>query len=437
MNITKIETEITSRLGIKALNPMQQAMLASQSKAVALIAPTGSGKTIAFTANLLTLLKSSSDKVQALILAPSRELTVQIAEVVRRAAAGLRTVALYGGHPMIDEQRSLTTAPDIIVATPGRMLDHLLRSNIDISSIRAFILDEYDKMLELGFESEMKRITLRAGKPSRILLTSATRLEQLPEWLRMGTPEIIESDTANPRSRTAIVQVESPARDKLQTLIDLLRSLPNGKAIVFTGHRESSERIYNALRAAHLPAGLYHGGLEQQERLNAVDMLANGTTPILVATDLAARGLDISGLDTVIHYHMPTSPEAWTHRNGRTARQDASGAVYVITSEADTIPPYITFSRSYAPTGENPDPIESRMATLYFNAGKKEKISRGDIAGFLIAQCHLSPEEVGLISVRDHCALVAVPREKARQTVKEASEARIKGKKVRISQLKR
>ncbi|MCM1483418.1 MAG: DEAD/DEAH box helicase [Muribaculaceae bacterium] len=437
MKTSEIPAHICARTGIKALNPMQAAMLSASSPLTVLIAPTGSGKTIAFAANMLTMLKPPCGRVQAVIEAPSRELVLQTTEVIRRIASGHRTVALYGGHAMIEESRSLSSVPDIIVATPGRLLDHLHRSNLDISHISTLVLDEYDKMLELGFDREMRRIASRTGHPERVLLTSATKLDVLPDYLGSAKPELIESSCTRPASRMSIVQVESPARDKLTTLIDLLKSLPDGKVIIFTGHRESTERVYTALKSAHLPAALYHGGLEQADRQNAVDMLANGSAPILVATDLAARGLDIEGVNAVIHYHMPVSEEAWTHRNGRTARQDASGAIYVITSEADNIPEYIRFSRSYAPTGTSDTPITAHNATLYFASGKKDKISRGDIAGFLIAQCGLAPDEVGMISLRDHSALVAVPAAKARDTAKAANEARIKGKKVRVTQLRR
>lgn len=173
-----------------------------------------------------------------------------------------------------------------------------------------------------------------------------------------------------------VVRVESPSRDKLQTLVDLLRSLPDGRVIVFANHRESAERIHQAVVRAGLPAGLYHGGLDQNERENAIVLLANGTTPILISTDLGSRGLDIPELSAVIHYHMPVNEQAWTHRNGRTARQQAEGEVYVITSEGDDIPHYVTTDRDYAPTGRSANPIRSDRATLYFNVGKKEKSQR-------------------------------------------------------------
>lgn len=163
--------------------------------------------------------------------------------------------------------------------------------------------------------------------------------------------------------------------------------------------------------------------------------LANGSTPILVSTDLGARGLDIPELSAVIHYHMPTSPEAWTHRNGRTARQDAKGDIYVITAEGEDIPYYITTDRDYAPTGHSTDPIRSDTATLYFNVGKKEKISKGDIVGFLIAKGGLTSDEIGVITLRDHSALVGIPRSKGKALVDLLGRERIKNTRAKISLL--
>ncbi len=230
-----------------------------------------------------------------------------------------------------------------------------------------------------------------------------------------------------------VVLVESPDRDKLDTLLSLLHSLDNCRVIVFVNHRDSAERVYDALRRDGFPVGLYHGGLEQRLREQAIDLLDNGTTPVLVATDLAARGLDIDNIGAVIHYHMPTSAEAWTHRNGRTARQDATGTIYVIKNEADNLPEYITVDRQYAPSGRSNDPIHSDVSTLYINAGRREKISRGDIAGFFMKQGGLRPDQVGRINVSDHSSIVAVPREIAKDLMKQLSPLRLKNKRVKIS----
>ena len=438
MKPNEITSNIASRLGIENLNPMQQRMTQTATRGTyILLAPTGSGKTVAFAIPLLKSLRKPDGHVQAVVMAPSRELVLQIYDVIRPIAPDYKTVAFYGGHSMQEETRSLAVTPDIIVATPGRLLDHINRRQLDLGAVSALVIDEYDKALELGFADEMRRVCRSLKGLGLVILTSATPLAALPDYLPQTSVEKIDFSQSieAPGRRMQVVEVESPARDKLDTLIELLRSLPDGRVIVFVNHRDAAERVHSALRAASLPAGLYHGGLEQNERENAIELLANGSTPILVATDLAARGLDIPELSAVVHYHLPVSPEAWTHRNGRTARQDATGDIYVIVNEGEDIPEYINFDRSYVPTGHNDRPIRSGVATLYFNVGKKEKISRGDIVGFLIAKGGLDSDEIGRIALRDHCALVAVPRDKAAALVKTLAPEKIKNTRARITRL--
>ncbi|MDE5607590.1 MAG: DEAD/DEAH box helicase [Muribaculaceae bacterium] len=429
---------LRSKSGITELNAMQRVMADTDAADIMLLAPTGSGKTVAFTLYMLQRIKTSTPKPGALILAPSRELVLQIYDVIRPLATGLKCVALYGGHSMTDEVNSLSVTPDIVIATPGRLLDHLQRRQIDLSATSILILDEYDKSLELGFADEMSRIIRRLGKRTNTVLTSATRLAEIPDFMTMKQIETIDftASTPAPRSRMQIVEVESPSRDKLDTLIALLRSLDNQKVIVFVNHRESAERVHAALVKAGFPAGLYHGGLEQRDRQLAIDLLDNGTTPILVSTDLASRGLDIAEVGSVIHYHLPPTVESWTHRNGRTARQSATGTVYAITSEADNRPDFVSFDRPYSPGEPSADPIRSDVATIYFNAGKKEKISRGDIAGYLINRGGLTAGEVGKISLSDHSAIATVPRDKARDVVKAVAPHKLKNTRVRVTQLK-
>lgn len=439
MRQSVILENISSRLGISELNPMQKEMMSSQARDVVLLSPTGSGKTLAFTIAMLQSLVQPKGEVQAVVIAPSRELVMQIYRVVREVATGYKTVAFYGGHSMTDEKNSLNPVPDIIIATPGRLLDHINRKRVDLYNTKVLVLDEYDKALELGFHDEMRKILRVMPNLSRTILTSATRLDdRLPEFMKVKSPAVLDflSAAAKPRERMSVVQVESPARDKVETLVDLLRSLPNGRVIVFVNHRESASRLFEHLKKAGLPVGVYHGALDQVDREKAIDLLNNGTTPVLVSTDLGARGLDIEEVKSIIHYHMPLTEETWTHRNGRTARVDATGTIYVITSEADNIPEYMVFDRSYVPTGKSSDPIRADRATLYFNAGKKEKISRGDIAGFLMKTGGLLADEVGRIIVRDHSAIAAIPAAKADMVLRLVSPEKIKGKRVKISLLR-
>ncbi len=434
MKSINIQETVKERFGIDRLNPMQQAVLASEATRMVVLSPTGSGKTIAFSGAMLRRLDSATGHTQALILAPSRELVLQIFDVVRQMAKGLKVAAFYGKHSMADEVATLSVTPDIIVATPGRLLDHLTRHTLKLENLRALVIDEYDKALEMGFHDEMRRICSKIRKINFVILTSATPLSDVPDFIDMNGCQTVDfsSDKANPRSRIQIARVESPMKDKLQTLEDLLNSLHDSKVLVFVNHRESAERIHERLKAAEFPAGIYHGGLEQLDRERAVIQLNNGTTPILVSTDLGARGLDIDSVGTIIHYHLPPSSEAWTHRNGRTARVDAEGQVFIITADGENIPEYVSWDRDYNPTGHSDAPIRRTTATLHVNAGRKEKISRGDIVGFLINNLGLQAEEIGKIDIRDHAAYVAVPRT-CIGAVAALQSPKIKGKRVRIS----
>lgn len=435
MTLKEILQNIGERHGVENLNPMQRAVMQAKASRIVLLAPTGSGKTLAFAVPMIGRLEPSDGKVQALVIAPSRELVIQIAEVVRSVAAGHKVTALYGGHPMTEEVNTLSVVPDVVVATPGRLLDHILRGTIDVTDVRTLVLDEYDKSLELGFHDQMRRIVRRMRHVKYVMLTSATPLAEMPDFIDMSQAKVIDfsSRSDSPRERMEVFLVKSPMKDKLQELAALLASLPDGRTIVFVNHRESAERVFKFLCAEGFPVGLYHGGMDQLQREIAIDMLNNGSTPILVSTDLGSRGLDIEAVRSVVHYHIPPSAESWTHRNGRTARVDATGSVYVLVSEDEKLPEYLDYDREYVPEADNPDPIRSHLTTLYFNAGKKEKLSKGDILGFLTKQCGIEGKEIGKIVVKDHCALVAVDNSYASAVIEAAKSNKVKGQRVRVT----
>lgn len=419
---------------IEKLNDMQQQALRCKQPALILLAPTGSGKTIAFAGRI-----AMAQPMRTIVLTPSRELAQQVANVVRAVVPDAKTVALYGGHSMQDEVNSLTPAPTIIVATPGRLADHIKRGSIDAAEFGALVIDEYDKSLELGFEQQMRRIVRTMKGVRQLTMTSATPMEQLPTFMPKMKTEILDyTDAAGeaPQGNIQVVEVESFVPDKLDTLSALLRSLEQGgRTVVFVNHRESAQRVFDRLRREGFPAGLYHGALEQHDRENALELFANGTTPILVSTDLASRGLDIPQVEGVVHYHIPVSEQVWTHRNGRTGRQGADGTVYVIVSENDTRPDYIRVDRMAQPTGAG-EPMSATKATLYFNLGKKDKVSRGDILGYLTGPGNLDGQDVGRIQVRDHCALAAIPASKTGATLAALSQAKLKGKRVKTTLLR-
>lgn len=431
---------IKDRLGIEALNPMQKDMMAtaSESNDVILLSPTGSGKTLAFLLPMLKLLKPPTGRVQTVIIAPSRELVVQIAKVARNIASGYKVTTLYGGHSTEDESNSLAGLPDIVIATPGRLLDHARRENIDLAPVRILVLDEFDKTLELGFEEEMKKIFQRLKNVSRIFLTSATRLPELPDFVKLRDPKTLDYTIMLPqvRSRLKVHRVESDDKDKLAGLLNLISTLEEkqgqARTIVFVNHRESAERVFGYLLKKGIDCGIYHGAMQQTDREKAVAMFNNGSRRVLIATDLAARGLDIEDVKRIIHYHQPLTEAAYTHRNGRSARIDATGDIYLLTGPEEHIKDFITVDDTMSANVSSPLPPPGDIETLYIDEGKKEKISKGDIAGFLIKEGGLNADEVGKIDVFDHYALVGVPRLKALNIVETLSDKRLKGKKRRL-----
>lgn len=435
---------LSEKLGIGELNPMQRRMMetASEKRDIILLSPTGSGKTVAFILPVLKMLRPSTGRVQCVVIAPSRELVIQIAGVFNMLAAGFKVTALYGGHKVEDEVNSLKVTPDIIVATPGRLLDHINRRNVDVLPVRILVLDEFDKTLELGFEDELKKIVKHLKNVSRNILTSATNADILPDFLKLENPLEINFLEGNRRlrRRLRVSRVSASGKDKLESLLSLLKNLaqkaPDGKpekGIVFVNHRESAERVAEFLRKRNVDCVLYHGALDQRERETAVVKFNNGSAPILVATDLAARGLDIEGVRNVIHYHQALTPEAYTHRNGRTARVEEDGDVYILVGPDEDIREFTEIDREMHLDTSVEANLKSGYATVTVNAGKKEKISKGDIVGFLTKECGLQASEIGKISVFDHYALFAIPESLTKDVLSKGNTEKLKGLRRRFS----
>lgn len=438
MKKQEILSLINERLGISDLNDLQKSVLKNLkiSSSAIIYSPTGSGKTLAFSVTLLEALKNfDTEKLQVVIIAPSRELVIQISDVIRPIAPDYKVTSLYGGHNVADEKNSLQNVPSIIVGTPGRLLDHANRGNIDLTNVRQLILDEFDKCLELGFEEEMRKLLKNMPNLSRKILTSATILNEIPEFVNLKeyvTLDFLES-AENPSERTTVWQVKSEEKDKLAALRTLLYSIPQGKTIIFANYRDAVSRIYQNLKDNQISAGIYHGALEQMDREKAIAMFNNESYPILVSTDLGSRGLDIKEVKNIIHYHLSVSQESYTHRNGRTARVDKTGDVYILTHQDEQLPDFVTIDETFnLPEKCEQKAIVNKNSTLYFKAGKKEKISKADIVGFIANNSQIAPNEIGVINVYDHYALVAVPKQKAKAAVSQLLKAKIKGKKIKI-----
>lgn len=443
MKEKEIRTLLLNKEGISELNPMQEKMLqaASEKRDIILLSPTGSGKTVAFGVPLLKMLKNPTGQVQAVVIAPSRELVIQIAGVLRNIGGDFRVVALYGGHKVEDEVNSLKVTPDIVVATPGRLLDHAVRRNIDLLPTRILVLDEFDKSLELGFEEEMEKIVKRMKNLSRIILTSATDSATLPDFLPIKNPIVLNFLEGNEslRKRMRINRVDSDDRDKLASLLKLLKNLGNPetskpeRSIIFVNHRESAERIYEFLRKHGVSCVLYHGALDQQKRESALAAFNSGVRPILVATDLASRGLDIEGVNNVIHYHLPMTPETYTHRNGRTARITSEGDVYVLVGPDEKLAEYIQPDATFRLSEDASASLTSGMELLYVTGGKREKLSKGDLLGWLVKEADVPASDIGKLFVFDHYSLIAVNSSQVEKIIEASRQKKIKGEKRKIS----
>lgn len=432
-----ILNSLKAHYNIEELNEMQKAVLSATNNNgdIILLSPTGSGKTIAFIVPILKKLNKPNGSVQAVIIAPSRELVIQIGKIVRDLATGYKVTCCYGGHNVLDEKKSLSVVPSIIISTPGRLLDHINRGHINVQSTHSLVLDEFDKSLELGFQDEMSRILRHMPNLSKRYLTSATNIDNIPDFVRIFKPQYIDFSNTKKEldQRTSVLSVKSEDKDKIQSLTKLLGSIPNGRTIIFANYRDATERIYEYLKRQNIPVGLYHGGLDQIDREKSIAMFNNGSYMIMVTTDLGARGLDIAEVMNIIHYHIPISEETYVHRNGRTARINATGNVYVLINSSDKLPEYMSFDGELKCQENIEKYPNAHFATLFFQAGKKEKISRGDILGFISKNGGIEGKEIGMINLYDHYALVAVPANKVSSILSLLAPLKIKNKRVRIT----
>lgn len=437
--------DILSKLGLTP-NKMQLAAFsafASDDRNIVVLSPTGTGKTLAYMLPLIRAIDTDDDNLQAVVIVPGRELAEQSEQVLKLTGAGVRAMSLHGGRPTMDEHRQMRRIrPQIVFATPGRLNDHLDKQNIGTNRVKTIVIDEFDKCLEMGFDAEMTRIMERLPRGARRVLLSATDTDEIPHYLGQMDDEHVDvlnflASEDKVTGRILFYSVKSPDKDKLETLKRLLLSLGSESTVVFLNYRESVERTAHWLAEQGFTVSLYHGGLDQKERERALYRFANGSANILVATDLASRGIDIPDITNVVHYHLPETETNYKHRTGRTARWDRKGRVFFILSPAEQIPQYISDKvEEFTPEpSADAKPPVPRMATLYIGKGKKDKISRGDIVGFLCKKCGLKGDEIGKVSVEDYYAFVAVSRQKMKQTIRAAAGQKIKGLKTVVEEI--
>jgi ATP-dependent RNA helicase DeaD len=435
-NTIKDQEAILAKLNIYELNPMQLEATAVISKTTntILLSPTGSGKTLAFLLPLIELLDVNCKDIQALILVPSRELAIQIEQVIREMGTGFKVNAVYGGRPMSKDKIEIKHEPAILIGTPGRISDHFSNERFSLSNIKTLVLDEFDKSLEVGFEYEMRGIINQLPNLNKRILTSATKMEEIPDFVRLDKPKIINYLNSKKNSKLEIKTVVATNKNKLQTLVDLLLHIGNQQGIVFCNLKDSIEKVSDYLTKNKITHSCFSGGMEQKDRERSLIKFRNGTSQLLIATDLAARGIDIPEMNYIIHFELPRMIEEFTHRNGRTARVEAKGIAYVLRWENENLPDFIK--------KEKPLDISTKAhkkaqywETLFISGGRKDKISKGDIAGLFLKQGNLNRDQLGAIELKQDCAFVAVPLLIADELCEKLNNTRLKKKKVRITLL--
>jgi superfamily II DNA/RNA helicase len=430
--------ELLANLELTAWNAMQTKAQETiqHEKETLLLAPTGSGKTLAYLVPVYQTLKKTQNGVQALVLVPSRELALQIEAVWKKMGTGYKVNTAYGGHLLQTELQNLSEPPALLVGTPGRIADHLTRGSVSPNGIHTLVLDEFDKSLALGFEQEMSFILNQLKQVNKRVLVSATAAVEIPEFTRVKEPVILDFITDHAPAENALIfkAIISEDKDKIEKLFQLLCYVGSEPTIVFCNYREATERTAKAMEEMGIENAYFHGGLEQGEREQTLARFRNGSVQFLIATDLAARGLDIPQVRNIIHYHIPSTPEEFIHRNGRTARMNATGTAYILLNTEEVLPDYVTETpEEITITEDSPLPAEPQWTTLYISGGKKNKLNKIDIVGFFSKIGGLQKEELGLIEVKDYISYAAVKRDKVSSLLQLVREEKMKGQKYKIA----
>ena len=345
---------------------------------------------------------------------------------------GYKVNAVYGGRSGSKEKIELTHAPTILIGTPGRIADHIRRDRITLDGINNLVIDEFDKSLEIGFEKEMKEIVVSLNTLDRKILTSATNKEEVPEFLKFNNP--VKLDYLNTKSKILDLSWVHSTQNTLYTLLNLLETLGEKRGIIFCNFKDTLDGVSEFLNENNVEHTCFFGRMEQVERERSLIQFRNSSQRTLLATDLAARGIDIPGLDYIVHYEMPPREEEFIHRNGRTARMNKGGSAICIKGKNDKIPEYARGikTKEIIEGGKIP---KNKWITLFVSGGRRDKISKGDIAGLFIKKGNLDSCELGVIELKTDCAFVAVSSSKAIEVCNKLNNERLKKKKVRISKI--
>jgi len=429
---------LLNKFGITELNPMQkESRTAIKTKSdMVLLSPTGTGKTLAFLLPLIETLDKNCTEIQILILVPSRELAQQIEQVARKMGSGFKVNAVYGGRAGALDKIDLKHRPAILIGTPGRISDRIRRDNMSLEHINTLVLDEYDKSLEIGFEKEMAEIIEALPNVQQRILTSATSEAKIPEFVGLHKPLFINYLQGGV-SQLTIKTLLSTDKDKLKALGKALAYIGPQPGIIFCNFKDALERISDYLKDNQIEHECYHGSMEQIDRERALIKFRNGTSQLLLATDLAARGLDIPEIKFILHYHLPLRKKEFIHRNGRTARMNRDGIAYILHWQDESLPDFIQEIAPESLTIEDQQistiASQEKWLTLYITGGRRDKISKGDVAGLFFKQGKIQKDQLGVIELKQNCTYVGVHAEIAEKLIEKTNNSKLKKKKVRIT----
>ncbi|RLM12493.1 ATP-dependent RNA helicase DbpA [Gibbsiella quercinecans] len=441
-----------AELGYAAMTPVQAAALPAilQGQDVRAKAQTGSGKTAAFGIGLLDGINVAQVATQALVLCPTRELADQVSKELRRLARftqNVKILTLCGGQPMGPQLDSLVHAPHIVVGTPGRVQEHLRKKTLLLDALKLLVLDEADRMLDMGFSEAIDDVIGYTPAQRQTLLFSATypaEIEQISARVQRN-PLVVEVENAQQAPAIAQRFYETRREQRPALLVAAIRHYQPSSCVVFCNTKRDCQSVFEALEAHGISALALHGDLEQRDRDQVLVRFANHSCRVLVATDVAARGLDIKELELVVNYELAFDPQVHVHRVGRTGRAGMSGAAITLCTpqempRANALEDYLQITLDWAPAAElngaSETPLEAEMVTLCIDGGRKAKIRPGDILGALTGEAGLTAADVGKIDMFPVHAYVAIRQASARRAVQQLKQGKIKGKSCKVRLLK-
>lgn len=423
-------------MNIEILNAMQLATIEANKtdQDIVLLSPTGSGKTLAYLLPVLMNLDSKIQKVQALVIAPTRELVMQIEQVWRSMGTGYKVNTCFGGRPSNREKRDLEVPPALLIGTPGRLQDHVERENFDVSALRVLVLDEFDKSLEMGFTIQMEFIISKFSALQKRILTSATDAVAIPTFTGIKDPLKLDfSEKNHTLSGLRTFCLKAATNDKMDTLFQLLCYLGNDSTLIFCNQRDVVEKVSAYLTSRKLANEFFHGKLEQPDRERALSKFRNGSCTAFISTDLASRGLDIPEIRNIIHFDIPVRLDEYIHRNGRTSRMGAAGNSYALLASNEKLPDFILpVPETFVLPQLIPGIPKPEWATLYIGKGKKDKLSKMDIVGFMFKKGQLAKDELGMVEVKEFYSFVAVKLNKVNDVLRLVENEKIKNMKTKI-----